>query len=64
MKLIFNMQRQKITAIEVKGGRGKGALPGMEAFGKTVKNCKKLLVGEDGLLLDGFFRTEAVKFLD
>ena len=55
---------KKITAIEVKSSRSKGVFPGMEAFGKTVRHCKKLLVGEDGLAFEEFFRTEPVRFLD
>ena len=55
---------KKITAIEVKSSRSKGVFPGMEAFGKTVGHCKKLLVGEDGLAFEEFFRTEPVRFLN
>jgi len=45
----------RVLAIEVKSGRAKGVLPGMEAFGKVAKNVRKLSVGGDGISLEDFF---------
>ncbi len=43
-----------ITAIEVKSGRHRGSLPGMEAFCKEFPVRRKLLVGRDGIGLEDF----------
>jgi predicted AAA+ superfamily ATPase len=48
-----------VTAIEVKSGRGKTSLPGMEAFDKAHHPDRKLLVGEGGIALDEFLGTPA-----
>lgn len=44
-----------IIAIEVKGGRRKTSLPGMEAFSREFAVKKKLLVGSYGIPLEEFF---------
>jgi hypothetical protein len=44
-----------LVAIEVKSGRRKTSLPGIEAFSKEFKVKRKLLVGPHGLPLDQFF---------
>lgn len=45
----------KVIAIEVKSGRKKTALPGMDAFSKEFDVKRKLLVGSHGLSLEEFF---------
>jgi predicted AAA+ superfamily ATPase len=46
--------KDKLIAIEVKSGRKKGNLPGIEAFSKEFSVNKKLLVGEKGIPLKEF----------
>ena len=43
-----------ITAIEVKSGRRRGSLPGLEAFCKEFQVGRKLLVGRSGIGLEDF----------
>lgn len=43
-----------VTAIEVKSGRAREALPGMEAFSAAFKPKRKLLIGGDGIALETF----------
>lgn len=43
-----------VTAIEVKSGRSRDTLPGMEAFSAAFKPKRKLLVGGDGIALEEF----------
>jgi predicted AAA+ superfamily ATPase len=43
-----------VVAIEVKSGRMKTSLPGMELFIRTFPVKKKLLVGTGGIPLDEF----------
>lgn len=44
-----------VVAIEVKSGRKKSSLPGLEAFSKEFSIKRKLLVGSQGIPLDTFF---------
>jgi len=44
-----------VVAIEVKSGRKKGTLPGLEAFSKEFPTKRKLLVGPQGIPLEAFF---------
>jgi uncharacterized protein len=44
-----------VVAIEVKSGRKKGTLPGLEAFSKEFPTKRKLLVGSQGIPLEAFF---------
>lgn len=44
-----------IIAMELKSGRKKSSLPGMEAFSKEFNVGKKLLVGPHGIPLEEFF---------
>jgi len=44
----------QILPIEVKSGRSKGTLPGMEAFSKAFKVSRTLLVGKQGIPLEEF----------
>jgi predicted AAA+ superfamily ATPase len=50
-------KHKDLVAIEVKSGRRKTSLPGIEAFSKEFKVKRKLLVGPHGLPLDQFFST-------
>ncbi len=43
-----------VTAIEVKSGRRRESLPGMEAFAATFQPSRTLLVGGDGLAIEEF----------
>lgn len=43
-----------VTAIEVKSGRARESVAGMEAFDSEFKPAHKLLVGGDGLALQDF----------
>lgn len=43
-----------VTGIEVKSGRSRDTLPGMEAFSAAFKPKRKLLVGGDGIALEEF----------
>jgi len=54
----FVLKRGRVlTAIEVKSGRKKGTLPGIEAFSKEFKVTRKLLVGGGGIDIEEFFLT-------
>ncbi|MFA5879628.1 MAG: AAA family ATPase [Candidatus Margulisiibacteriota bacterium] len=44
----------QIIAIEVKSGKKKEYLPGLELFAKNNPNCKKLLIGADGIPINDF----------
>ncbi|NOY64259.1 MAG: ATP-binding protein [Nitrospirae bacterium] len=46
-----------LTAIEVKSGRKKVTLPGMEAFSKEFRVTRKLLVGGGGIDIEEFLLT-------
>jgi len=48
-----------IVAIEVTSGRRKLALPGMEAFEKTFRPRRKLLVGGQGISVEEFLERPA-----
>ena len=45
---------KELVAIEVKSGKTKMSLPGMEAFSKNFRAKKLLLVGGGGIEIDGF----------
>ncbi len=53
-----------ITAIEVKSGRHRSTLPGMEAFAKAFKPQHQFLVGGQGLQLEEFFLTPVRRYLE
>jgi uncharacterized protein len=53
-----------ITAIEVKSGRHRNTLQGMEAFAKAFKPQHQLLIGGQGIPLEEFFRTPVTKYLE
>ena len=52
-----------VVAIEVKSGSHKEGLPGMDAFEKTFKPKRKLLVGEDGIPLEKFMLAPAEQWV-
>lgn len=47
---------RKLIAIEVKSGRARDALPGMQAFNDAFKPNRLLLVGGGGIAVDEFLR--------
>ena len=60
----FVLQRGKsIVAIEVKSGRRRESLPGMEAFANRFKLQRKLLVGGQGIALEEFLTKPASHWL-
>jgi hypothetical protein len=46
-----------VVAIEVKSGRRKGTLPGMQTFSEAYGGATCLLVGGQGMPIEEFFRT-------
>ena len=48
-----------LTAIEVKSGRSRGALPGMAAFAEAFGPDRRLLVGGDGIPVEEFLSRPA-----
>ena len=52
-------QGRRLVALEVKSGRGKDSLPGMDAFARQFKPKRKLLVGGQGIPLDEFLSKPA-----
>jgi predicted AAA+ superfamily ATPase len=60
LEVDFVLRRgKKLVGIEVKSGRRKDTLPGMQQFAKEFPVTKKLLVGGDGTALEVFFATPA-----
>ena len=53
-----------LIAIEVKSGRKKGTLPGMEAFSKEFRVSRKLLVGGGGIDIEEFLLTPVEDWVD
>lgn len=47
----------RLLAVEVKSGRNRGVLAGLEAFAKLFPNVTKLVVGTGGIPLDVFLAT-------
>lgn len=54
----------KLIAMEVKSGRKKSNLPGMDIFSKHFKVYKKILVGEGGISLNDFLLIPPEKWFD
>jgi uncharacterized protein len=52
-----------LTAIEVKSGRTKEALPGIAAFAAAFRPHRQLLVGGDGIPIDKFLATPVERWL-
>jgi hypothetical protein len=64
-ELDFVLSRQDdVVAIEVKSGRDRVALPGLDAFSKQFKVRRKLLVGEHGIPLGEFLTTPVEHWLE
>lgn len=60
----FVLQQGKTTvAIEVKSGARRESLPGMEAFARTFKPKRQLLVGGQGIPLEEFLSKPAAHWL-
>jgi uncharacterized protein len=60
----FVLQRGKTTvAIEVKSGARRESLPGMEAFARSFKPKRQLLVGGQGIPLEEFLSKPAAHWL-
>jgi predicted AAA+ superfamily ATPase len=45
---------RKLVAIEVKSGRRRDALPGLDLFARRHPAVRRLLVGADGISLEDF----------
>ena len=61
----FVLRRGKVlVAVEVKSGRKKTNLSGMEAFSKSFRVTKKLLVGTQGISCEKFLLTPPENWLD
>jgi uncharacterized protein len=56
-------QGKKVAAIEVKSGRRREALPGMEAFVKIFKPRRQLLIGGQGIGLEEFLSKPSATWL-
>ena len=55
---------KRLVAIEVKSGRRKNTLPGIEAMSSRFKVSRKLLVGADGIPVEDFLATPPEKWLN
>ena len=53
---------RSLTAVEVKSGRRRDALPGMAAFAEAFSPTRKLLVGGDGIPVDEFLLAPAARW--
>lgn len=56
-------RRKSLVALEVKSGRRKVTLPGIEAFSTEFRVTKKLLVGAQGIPVEDFLLTPPPKWL-
>jgi predicted AAA+ superfamily ATPase len=54
---------REVVAIEVKSGRRKESLSGMDAFSKAFRPKRKLLVGSQGIPVEEFLRAPAVDWV-
>jgi predicted AAA+ superfamily ATPase len=52
-----------VTALEVKSGRAREALPGLAAFAAAFKPKRQLLVGGDGIAVEEFLRVPVICWL-
>jgi predicted AAA+ superfamily ATPase len=43
---------RSLTAIEVKSGRARDGLPGLDAFAGAYRRARRLLVGEGGVVIE------------
>ena len=61
----YVLQRGKVlVTIEVKSGRRKNILPGIEAFASAFPTKRKLLVGPQGIPCEEFLLTPLIKWLE
>jgi len=64
MEVDFVLHRSQTTvALEVKSGRRRESLSGMDAFGRQFKPKRKILVGGQGVPLEEFFLEPAGDWL-
>jgi hypothetical protein len=56
-------QGKTLVALEVKSGRGKDSLPGMEAFARQFKPKRQLQVGGQGIPLEEFLSKSAAHWV-
>lgn len=55
---------RKLIAMEVKSGRARDVLPGMQAFNQAFKPDRLLLIGGDGIPVEGFLSSPIEKWLN
>lgn len=55
---------RRVTALEVKSGRHRGNLPGMEAFARAFKPQRQLLVGGQGISVEEFLLAPVSHWLE
>jgi hypothetical protein len=65
-EVIFVIRKgRKLVAIEVKSGRRRDALPGLDLFVRRHPAVRRLLVGADGIDLEDFLLADPERwFLD
>jgi hypothetical protein len=57
-------QRGRLVALEVKSGRRRDSLPGLEAFAAAFRVDRKLLVGGDGIPLGEFLSHPVERWIE
>ena len=55
---------KRLAAIEVKSGRRKDALPGLEAFSEAFRPDRLMLVGGDGIPVEDFLLRPATAWVE
>lgn len=64
MEVDFVLRAGKsVVAVEIKSGRNKDSLPGMEAFSRAFKSSRRLLVGASGVSMEEFLQRPATYWL-
>jgi uncharacterized protein len=53
---------RELVAIEVKSGRRRESLPGLELFGRKYQGARRLLVGGDGIAIEEFLIAEPTRW--
>ena len=54
---------RRLAAIEVTSGRRKDARPGLDAFGKSMRDARRLQVGGQGIPLEEFLQSRPEDWL-
>lgn len=54
---------RRLVAIEVKSGRRREAVPGMEAFAQAFRPARRLLIGADGVAVEEFLSRPVAEWL-